>query len=488
MTLVVVVVAAMTLRVTTGQASTCKERPHIVYVLADDMGWRDVSWNSADMYTPNLARLRAEGVALDNHYMQAACSASRAALLTGYYPWRKFGLMRNELDDYHRWRNLSLPLNVRLLPEYLKRLCYTTHLVGKWQMGFCNWDYTPTQRGFDSFYGSYGGNSDHFLHTPVVGGYDFRTNLNLDLTANGSYSTDLYTQRAQAIIRDHHTSQDPRPLFLYLAYEAPHVPIQAPESYLTEHCSGITDAEKRIRCGMMVALDQGVGQVMATLQELGYDDNLLFVFSSDNGAPGSGGGSNWPLRGKKRGVYDGGVKVPSFLWSRNLLTQPRVYRGLMHVTDWLPTLLSAAGVDDVSVLLPSDVDGVNQWPNLLTNTGGRSEMVLDVDTAEGYGAVRSGKWKLVKDLSGKSCWGWFNPPAGASPLPQKVTCAEYQLFDMETDPYEQTNVAGANPTKLNELKQLYNQAVGLAAPLPYVVNVTESFPENNGGFWSPGWC
>lgn len=483
----VIVFMAMTSRPTSAQAA-CQDRPHIVYILADDLGWRDVSWNSPDAYTPNLARLRNEGVALANHYMQPACSASRAALLTGYYPWKKFGLQRNDLDDYHRWRNLSLPMDVTILPQYLKRLCYNTHLVGKWQMGFCNVDLTPTYRGFDSFYGSYGGNSDHFLHSPTVGGYDFRDNLQVDLSANGSYSTDLYTDRTERIIREHHLSKSASPLFILLAYEAPHEPVQAPDAYIAEHCGNFTDGEKRLRCGMMVALDQGVGRVMDTLTELGYDKNLLVVFSSDNGAPSSGAGSNWPLRGKKRSVYEGGVRVPSFVWSRNLLAKPKVFKGTIHVTDWLPTLLSAALAEDVTGLLPSDVDGVNQWPNLLSNSGGRTNMVLDIDPAEGYGAVRSGKWKLVKDPSGKGCWGWFNIPSGESFLPSKLKCAEYQLFDLVNDPYEQTDVAAANPSKLQQLKLTYESMVQLATPLPFAMNITESFPENTDGIWGPGWC
>lgn len=479
----VLVVMAMT----SAKATTCEDRPHILYILADDLGWQDVSWNAPDKYTPNLARLRKQGNILDQHYMQSTSFTSKAALLTGYYPWRKFGFGRNLHEVNRRYTNLSLPLDVKILPEYLKDLCYNTHLVGQWQMGFCNENLTPTKRGFDSFYGPYGGNLDHFLHTGQVGGYDFRDNLDVDLTANGSYSTDLYTNRTLRIIRDHHSSQSTSPLFIMLAYEAPSMPIQAPDAYIAGHCGNFTDEEKRQRCGMMVALDQGVGRVMDTLVELGYDHRLVLVFSSANGAPAQGGGSNWPLRGAKRSVYEGGVRVASFIWSRKLLDYPRVFKGIIHVTDWLPTLLGAALAVNVPGLLPSDLDGVDHWSSIVWLRGGRGSVVLDIDRVEGYGAVRSGPWKLVKDPSGNKCWGWFNIPANETAL-SFLKCGGYQLFDVVNDPYEQSNVAAANPSVLRQLKLTYSRMEKLATPLPFVTNITASFPENNGGIWGPGWC
>ncbi|KAL8581278.1 hypothetical protein ACOMHN_028304 [Nucella lapillus] len=468
--------------------------PHIVVVMVDDMGWQDASWNNPDVHTPYLSHLRNKGVSLDHHYMQPACTASRVAFLTGYYPYR-LGFQRNEYAQFHRYRNHSLSTDITILPEYLRQQGYANHLVGKWQMGFCNWEYTPTRRGFDTFFGSYGGNSGHFNHTPKVGGYDLRDNLNVDWSAKGQYSTHLYTQRAQELVQEHHDTKDTRPLFLFLSYEAPHGPIEAPQHYIDEYCSHITDPDRRTRCGMMAALDEGVKNFTQTLKDLKYDDNLLMVFTSDNGAPGQYGGSNWPLRGKKRSAYEGGVRVPSFIYSKTLLRKTGVgYKGLLHVTDWLPTLLSVAGVD-VDKRLPKDVDGFDQWNRIRRNQMSvRKYMVYDLDIAERYAAVRRKHWKLVEDSTETGCWGWYNPPNGTvTQLKKRVKdCPQYQLFNLKDDPTEQNNLIGTASKQaermFNKLKDFLEQSKAQARDLPVVMNTTDSYPENWGGAWSPGWC
>ena len=263
-------------------------RPHMVVILADDLGWSDVGFRDSEMHTPNIDRMAAQGVMLNYSYMQQVCTPSRAAFLSGYYPFR-LGLQHSV---FNALENNSMPLGYRLLPEHMKDLGYHTHFVGKWHLGFCNLHMTPTYRGFDTFYGMYNGKADYFEHISKWDGYDLHNNTgrgdNRNFTVawsgKGRYSTHLFTERAVEIIEHHNPST---PLFLFLSYQAVHGTLQVPHSYITNYCANVSvgGRDRKLHCAMTAAMDEGIGQVTEALRRKGFSDNLITLFMADNGGP-----------------------------------------------------------------------------------------------------------------------------------------------------------------------------------------------------------
>ena len=199
-------------------------QPHIVLIVADDLGWGDVGWNNPFMLdvTPSLTKLAKSGVILSQYYVQQVCTPSRAALMTGMYPFH-IGRQKQTIKPL---MPTGLTLNRTLLPEQLAKLGYRNHLVGKWHLGFCKWEYTPTFRGFHHFFGFYTGASGHFSH--VRGnGYDFRRNTRTLVGVQGKYSTDLFTDETVNVIKKHKFKN--KPLFITLCYQAPHAPLEVPK-------------------------------------------------------------------------------------------------------------------------------------------------------------------------------------------------------------------------------------------------------------------
>ncbi|KAH9488857.1 hypothetical protein Btru_059286 [Bulinus truncatus] len=317
--------------------------------------------------TPNLNKLASQGIIMDSVYAQPSCTPSRTSLMTGYYPFH------TELQKaISPAEALYLPSKYKLLPQYLKELGYATHLVGKWHLGFCQESFIPTRRGFDSFYGILTGSNHHYYHTKadvvpdslmtnlslhlwgdtllktavnfrtesLVQGTDFWFNESIWMDDLGTYSTHAYTTRAVDIIKrhDHDT-----PLFLYLPYQAPHTPVEVPDQY-SRKFKHIRLKVRRDYLGMVSAIDESVGNITAALYAKGLMDNLILIFTSDNGGHPYMGGNNWPLRGGKSSIWEGGTRVPTFVYSQTHLQRKTTrINQIMHSVDWLPTLLEAAG-------------------------------------------------------------------------------------------------------------------------------------------------
>ena len=200
---------------------SAEERPNILLIVADDLGWADVPWRDDTVVAPTLRQLARTGVVLNQSYVQQVCTPSRAALLTGLYPFH-LGRQHRALKPL---RAGGVPTSFTLLPQLLKEQNYSTHIIGKWHLGYCAWEYTPTWRGFDTFYGTYLGVLDHWTHTrDKYDGYDFRRNEEVVFNASGVYSTHLYTQEAVQLITEKQNSS--QPFFLYLPYQALHAPLQ----------------------------------------------------------------------------------------------------------------------------------------------------------------------------------------------------------------------------------------------------------------------
>ncbi|XP_025102975.1 arylsulfatase J-like [Pomacea canaliculata] len=455
--------------------------PHIMMIVSDDLGWADVGWRDRSMYTPNLDRLKAEGVELTNAYAQPTCTPSRAAFLTGIYPFR----MGIQDSVFSALENISVPLDKKMLQQSLKEVGYATHMVGKWHLGFCRWDMTPTRRGFDSFYGMYNGYSDYFTHTGHWNGYDLVFNDRPVWSANGTYSTHLYTQRTIDILRTHNRSQ---PLFIYLAYQAVHGPLEVPEHYVNNFCSGVTTSEDRkLHCGMGAAMDEGIGNITRVLEELGYMDNLLIFFTSDNGGPVNTGSSNWPLRGSKLTLWEGGTKVTSFLHSNTLLRGNTSYNGLVHAVDWYPTLVRAAGGRN----LPENIDGLDLWGSISRNeVSPRQEFVYDINDVKDRAALRFQNYKLTWKYPGNP-GGWYNPPPGVNaPAEPRPGRKEYSLYDLNADPTERNDIssrADVSSVYASMVRKLdgYRR---LVTPSLRPRTLRAGRPQRWGGAWTPGWC
>ncbi|XP_037070399.1 arylsulfatase B-like isoform X2 [Pollicipes pollicipes] len=387
--------------------------PHIIIIVADDLGWNDVGFHgSGQVPTPNIDALAFSGVTLDRYYVQPVCTPSRSALMTGKYPIHT-GMQEHVILAAEPY---GLSLQETLMPQRLNALGYVSHAVGKWHLGSYKKAYTPTFRGFNSFFGYWTGREDYFDHVCVrhgYWGYDLRRDMEEARGAFGQYSTDLFTQKAVEKIVAHNAS---RPMFLYLAHLAVHSaneyePLQAPAASIDKF-SHIADGNRRRFAGMLSKLDESVGQVTAALHETGMLDNSVIVFTTDNGGPAASfdfnAASNWPLRGVKSLLWEGGVRGAGFVWSPLLKQRSYVSSNLMHITDLLPTLLSAAGGDPGTL---GDIDGIDMWSALSNKLPSpRKEILLNIEPSTGYRALIEGNFKFIEGSSLNEGWsGWFGP-------------------------------------------------------------------------------
>lgn len=422
-------------------ARAAATRPHILYILADDLGFADMGYRGSDIATPNIDSLARGGVKLKQFYTQHICTPTRAALMTGRYPLR-YGLQMGVIPS---GASYGLDTTEQTLPAVLRSAGYRTSLVGKWHLGHADEKFWPRQRGFDSFYGALIGEIDHFEHSSHGVKDWFRDNRPIHETG---YDTELFGAEAIRQISAHDRKI---PLFLYLAFTAPHTPLQAPKAWLDRYAH-IPDENRRAYAAMVSAMDHEIGRVLAALKARGMLEDTLIVFHSDNGGTrdkmyvgeGAVGGdlpaSNGALREGKGSLYEGGVRVDAIVsWAGRL--KPSEVSGPFHVVDMLPTLAALVG----AVPRPAGpLDGVNVWPAIAgAAPSPRKDLVLNVELSQG--SVRDGDWKLV----------W------TSPLPPRI-----ELFNLRTDPGEATNIAEKHPEKVAELQ---DRVVRLAAEMvpPY---------------------
>ncbi|KAF6199346.1 hypothetical protein GE061_007372 [Apolygus lucorum] len=396
------------------RGSSSTRRPHIIFILADDLGWSDVGFHgSNDVRTPNIDALAYSGLILNSHYSENLCSPSRAALLTGKYPIRN-GMQHNVIVDSAPW---GLPLDEKLLPEHLNKLGYVSHAVGKWHLGFFKKAYTPIYRGFASHYGFWNSHQDYFSHQVQASflpfeGLDMRDNMTVDRSTKGRYTTRILTERAEKLIAAHNASS---PMFLYFAHLATHAgnfddPLQAPQEAI-DMFSSVRPLKKRIYTAMVWELDQSIGRLVAALKRQNMLQDSIIAFVSDNGAPTTGlyrnGGNNWPFKGEKNTPWEGALRTVAILWSSSLAFPRRVVNHLMHLTDWMPTLYTAAGgnVRDLG-----RIDGVNHW-DFFTRIGRkqpRHEILHNIDDIYQYSAMRIGPYKYVNGTTFLGCLdGWY---------------------------------------------------------------------------------
>lgn len=406
-------------------------RPNIVYIMSDDQGWKDVGFHGSDIKTPNLDRLARGGARLERFYTEPFCTPTRAALLTGRYPFR-YGLQTAAIPS---GASYGLATDEWLLPQALKEVGYETAIVGKWHLGHANRKYWPLQRGFDSQYGPFLGEIDHFTHR-AHGKLDWYRN-DRPLAEKG-YDTLLLGQDAVKLIEHH----DPKtPLFLYLTFTAPHAPYQAPPKYLNRY-KNISDPHRRAYAAMITVMDEEIGRVVAALDKRGMRKNTLIIFHSDNGGTRSAKFSgesntskitlppnNGPYRDGKGSLYEGGMRVVALANWPGHIKAGSVVDQIIHVVDMYPTLASLAGASLAKCKKP--FDGLNVWPTISAGQPSpRKEVAYDIEPFRA--ALSEGDWKLV--------WKVTLPP-----LPE--------LYNLAQDPSEKTDLARENPQKVAELQQ-----------------------------------
>ncbi|KAK7105931.1 arylsulfatase B-like isoform X1 [Littorina saxatilis] len=481
-----------------------RKQPNIIFILADDMGWGDVSWaDLPEIPTPNLLKLKQEGTEMTQFYVQSKCTPSRAALMTSRYAYK---IGAGSIEVYTRDRNNSLDQSLKLLPEYLKDLGYATHMAGKWHLGFCSKKDIPTARGFDTFFGSWTNTKDHFHHD--AGGYDWNLNDKPYFAANGTYNTHLITNYTQHILTQHFKDKatKKKPVFFYVSYLAPHKPLMVPRKYIDNtDCNKLNKSEDRkICCGMVNAVDEGIGNITATLKELGKLNNTLIIFTSDNGGADVSSASNWPLRGGKTTVYEGGTRARTVFYGPKFLGKaPKEYTGLTHVTDILPTLYQAASGN--TKRLPAELDGMSFWNKLKRDRPtDRHWMVYNIDSERDLAAIRlknrTHDFKLVywkKDrLPG---WTGEGDPEELKYRQRryKAPADYYRLFNMATNPTELEpnatipDAALLFPEVKQEMKDKMKELWLAEVPRPYWADIPDSGPgrpKNNNGAFGPGDC
>lgn len=414
-------------------------KPNILLVVADDLGYADAGFNGGrDIRTPNLDRLAGDGAVLTSFYVQPVCSPTRAALMTGRYPTRTgvYTVVRPQA----RW---GLPLAERTLADALRDAGYETAICGKWHLGEFEPAYRPLHRGFDHQYGPWFGAIDYFTHRR-----DALADWHRDdrPCADEGYSTHLLAKEACRLIRQRRWD---RPLFLYLPFNAVHAPHQVPESYTKPY--GNLSGVRRTYAGMLSAMDEAVGQVVAALKEKGELDRTLVIFCSDNGGPSPGRVTdNGPLRAGKGTCYEGGVRACAFAtWPGHIPAGRRIAEPL-HVVDWFPTLVKLAGAPSAQELPP---DGRDLWPVLTQGAKSPHEALLLHGTSPGQAAIRAGDWKLLVGANERDAEEEdAKAPARGGGRPRRA--AGEQLYDLAADAGERNDLAGSNPAKVRELRGL----------------------------------
>ncbi len=436
--------------------------PHIVYILADDLGWKDVGYHGGGVKTPHLDRLARAGARLERFYTLPNSTPTRAALMTGRYPMR-YGLQTLSIQP---WNSYGLPTNERVLPQALKDAGYYTAALGEWRLGHSRTDFWPTRRGFDAFYGSLSALSDRFRKTDANGQSDWRRG-EAQVRQEG-YATMLIAREASLLIARHDPS---RPLFLYLAFPAPAAPLQAPKEYQERH-RDVRDEAQRSYYAMVSALDDAVGSVVSALEKKGLWENTVLVFHSDNGGAvknkyptGDGDvprkvADNGPFANGRGAMHEGAIRVVAFACAPGRI-EPGVVTERIHVTDLYPTLLKLAGAS----LGPNDqvkpLDGMDMWDVIAEGRPGpRQELLVNVE--EFRGAIIVGDWKLIV----------------YAPLP-----ARHELYNIHDDPSEEDNRAGREPQREQELLARLNEFAWEMVPSHYLADLARARRHDAPVFW-----
>ncbi|WP_425617554.1 arylsulfatase [Anatilimnocola sp. NA78] len=429
------------------------EKPNIVFFLIDDLGRTDVGFMGCkDIQTPNIDKLASGGAILNSHYVQPVCSPTRAALLTGRYATHTG--VYTVVRPHAKW---GLPLGERTLANALKDAGYETAIVGKWHLGEFERGYLPTSRGFDHQYGHYFGALDYFTHIRD-GVHDWYRD-DKELKEEG-YSTHLLAREACKLIAEKDKS---KPLFLYVPFNGVHAPLQVPDSYTQPYES--IEGNRRKVAGMLAAVDEAIGQIVAAIDQAGLRENTLIVFSADNGGPNPRTlSTNGELRAGKGTIYEGGVRVcacanwPGQIKAGSTIDEP------MHAVDWYPTLTKLAGGvgDDSKQKLP--LDGRDVWRMITQGAKSPHDAVLLVQSPT-RAAVRMGDWKLLLNASAVDSEGPAAKPKQKAKRKQQANApAAIELYNLASDIGEKNNLAEKEAERVKAMRAKLNDLLKDAVP------------------------
>ncbi|XP_023932304.1 arylsulfatase J-like [Lingula anatina] len=401
------------------------------------MGWNDIGYHNNQVKSPTLDRLAREGVKLENYYAKSVCTPSRGELLTG-----RDAATTGLSAVFTHGNPVGMPLTEKLLPQRLKERGYATHIVGKWHLGHYTYKHTPTYRGFDSFYGIYGGGTDFYSHRscfsvfPGVCGLDLWNGTVPDRSKYGVYATEIYSRVATDIIRHHNTNQ---PLFLYMPFQLVHEPVQVPKRFESLYDGLDPSGVRKTYLGMVSALDKAVSDIVESLIQRDMLENSLIVFSSDNGGAPKQGGDNAPYRGIKGSLWEGGIKVPAFVWSKLLQRPGRTVRDLITITDCTRKTGQRYEVIHELITCPS------WYP-----PRGRPLYNDTFDTSQ-RASLRRGDWKIITGSPAFVIQYIDGEPVeleiiGIDPSIQNVSFSKnVWLYNITKDPYEQYDVSDKYP-------------------------------------------
>jgi len=440
--------------------------PNIVLMMADDVGWNDVGFNNSEIRTPAIDRLAVEGLRLDRYYAFSLCTPTRVAIMTGRSPLR-FGMASPIIDHG------GLPLDETTMGDVFQAAGYQTWYAGKWHLGHSKRAYFPNERGWSHSYGSLTGGLDHYSHNSdvLMGAPDWHRNGKA-LEEEG-HTTDLYTAEAVRLIEGRDRE---RPFLLYLSWNAPHTPLQAAEEHLREYAH-IEDEVRRTYAAMMTHLDESVAELIAALEREDLRERTLVIWLSDNGGYPVGGGDNSPLRGGKGSPLEGGTRVPALVNCPGMI-KPGILAQLVSAHDWLPTLISASGIERQA---GNPFDGYDMWPAISVGEQvERGDLILGSRFGR---ALFRGRWKYVETAPGWLGLGGRAPavrpalgarrrpggggrPGGPPGIAGPGAAREQALYDYRADPTETNSLAAEHPDVVEELAAAAREIGRDASPLP----------------------
>ncbi len=448
----VIILALLASICSVGPVFSEDDRPNIVFILADDLGYGDLAcYGREDIKTPNLDQLARDGVRFTSHYANGAeCTPTRTAFLTGRYQQRVGGLECaigtgnvGRYDDAVRLRathDLGLPAEEQTIARLLCDAGYSTAITGKWHLGY-EPKFAPHLHGFDHAFYCIGGGMDYFHYLDTVAGYNLFQNGN-PIRREGHF-TDLATDEAIEFLK--RQTKD-KPFFLYLPYTCPHSPFQGPDDKradplpLDSPLWSQGNAPPDVYVAMIEHMDRRIGDVLESLDRRGFSNDTIVIFASDknNVELDANGG----LRGNKGSVYEGGIRVPLVMrWPAKITADSALKAGtttdrVVDITDLLPTFCELAGAPT-----PVGIDGVSIAPTLLS-TGHQRNREFIIHEAGGSSSIIRGRHKLIRSVPKRS---------------KKVT---WELYDLDDDHAEQNNIAGKHPEIAGALKgQLLGERV-----------------------------
>jgi arylsulfatase A-like enzyme len=409
--------AALAVAATAPPSDAQARRPNIVFILADDMGYADVScYGRRDLQTPNIDRIAAQGTRFTQAYANSpVCTASRVAIITGRYQTRLPVGLEEPIAPPITQQGIGLPPGHPTLPSLLRKAGYGTTLIGKWHLGGLP-TFSPLKSGYDHFYGFRGGALDYYRHTTGADTPDL-WDEDKQVSEEG-YLTDLFGDRAVKVISDH--ARAGQSFFLSLHFNAPHWPWEAPGDQAEsdrlrgrglDHLDGGSQETYR---RMITALDTQVGRVLQGLDDNGIARDTIVIFTSDNG--GERFADTWPFSGKKQELLEGGLRIPAIISWPGHIPAGRVSEQVTANMDWLPTLLAAAGTTP-DPAYPSD--GMNLLPHLTAGTAVVERKLFWRYKALWQRAARIGDWKYLKILDNTFLFNVVDDPLERANLKER---------------------------------------------------------------------